>query len=387
MEIISALAIILITSFVIWKSGEGFESASDYLGRNLSNGVKGATINAIGSSMPELLTTFFFLFLLKNAEGFAGGLGTTAGSAVFNALVIPFIVGISVFFKFKKTSLSFSKKVVIRDGISLILVDILLIIMIKSGSENGAGLSWKEGAILMGFYILYLVYLFAKMDKNDKPPIQKESKQIREVIKRKKRDVFKSLGGFNFTEAFLGPHEINNKRAWTLLLFSMIVMSAGCYGLVEGSIYLGEAIGIPIFVVSVVIVAAATSVPDTYLSFKDASKGNYDDSLSNAFGSNVFDIGFAIGFPIFIFGLIYGDINLSSSIERDISELLILLLIITVIVFIIFISGSQLTVVKVFSLFALYISFLVIVLAKAFELEFIKGLSEILYKISDYFII
>ena len=387
MEIISALAIILITSFVIWKSGEGFESASDYLGRNLSNGVKGATINAIGSSMPELLTTFFFLFLLKNAEGFAGGLGTTAGSAVFNAVVIPFIVGISVFFKFKKTSLSFSKKVVIRDGISLILVDILLIIMIKSGSENGAGLSWKEGAILMGFYILYLVYLFAKMDKNDKPPIQKESKQIREVIKRKKRDVFKSLGGFNFTEAFLGPHEINNKRAWTLLLFSMIVMSAGCYGLVEGSIYLGEAIGIPIFVVSVVIVAAATSVPDTYLSFKDASKGNYDDSLSNAFGSNVFDIGFAIGFPIFIFGLIYGDINLSSSIERDISELLILLLIITVIVFIIFISGSQLTVVKVFSLFALYISFLVIVLAKAFELEFIKGLSEILYKISDYFVI
>lgn len=387
MEIISALAIILITSFVIWKSGEGFESASDYLGRNLSNGVKGATINAIGSSMPELLTTFFFLFLLKNAEGFAGGLGTTAGSAVFNAVVIPFIVGISVFFKFKKTSLSFSKKVVIRDGISLILVDILLIIMIKSGSENGAGLSWKEGAILMGFYILYLVYLFAKMDKNDKSPIQKESKQIREVIKRKKRDVFKSLGGFNFTEAFLGPHEINNKRAWTLLLFSMIVMSAGCYGLVEGSIYLGEAIGIPIFVVSVVIVAAATSVPDTYLSFKDASKGNYDDSLSNAFGSNVFDIGFAIGFPIFIFGLIYGDINLSSSIERDISELLILLLIITVIVFIIFISGSQLTVVKVFSLFALYISFLVIVLAKAFELEFIKGLSEILYKISDYFII
>ena len=387
MEIISALAIILITSFVIWKSGEGFESASDYLGRNLSNGVKGATINAIGSSMPELLTTFFFLFLLKNAEGFAGGLGTTAGSAVFNAVVIPFIVGISVFFKFKKTSLSFSKKVVIRDGISLILVDILLIIMIKSGSENGAGLSWKEGAILMGFYILYLVYLFAKMDKNDKSPIQKESKQIREVIKRKKRDVFKSLGGFNFTEAFLGPHEINNKRAWTLLLFSMIVMSAGCYGLVEGSIYLGEAIGIPIFVVSVVIVAAATSVPDTYLSFKDASKGNYDDSLSNAFGSNVFDIGFAIGFPIFIFGLIYGDINLSSSIERDISELLILLLIITVIVFIIFISGSQLTVVKVFSLFALYISFLVIVLAKAFELEFIKGLSEILYKISDYFVI
>ena len=60
MGIIIPIILIIITSIIIWKSSDGFDVASSYLGRNLSNGVKGATINAISSSMPELLTTIFF---------------------------------------------------------------------------------------------------------------------------------------------------------------------------------------------------------------------------------------------------------------------------------------------------------------------------------------
>ena len=48
---------------VLRNSSDGFDIASSYLGRNLSDGVKGATINAISSSMPELLTSIFFLIL------------------------------------------------------------------------------------------------------------------------------------------------------------------------------------------------------------------------------------------------------------------------------------------------------------------------------------
>ena len=73
--------------FIIWRSAAGFEIASDYLGRKLSHGVKGATLNAIASSMPEFLSSFFFLFYLKDVNGFSGGLGITAGSSIFNLLV------------------------------------------------------------------------------------------------------------------------------------------------------------------------------------------------------------------------------------------------------------------------------------------------------------
>ena len=102
MGVVIPLILIILTSVIIWKSSDGFDKASTYLGRNLSDGVKGATINAISSSMPELLTTIFFLIFLKDAEGFSGGIGTVAGSAVYNAIIIPALsIMVVYFYNFK----------------------------------------------------------------------------------------------------------------------------------------------------------------------------------------------------------------------------------------------------------------------------------------------
>ena len=379
-------------ALVIWKSGEGFESASDYLGRNLSDGVKGATINAIGSSLPELLTTIFFLFILKNAEGFAAGLGTTAGSAVFNAVVIPFIVVLAVYFKFNKSEITISRKVIFRDGIALILVNVLLLVVIKSNffgdpisGESIYSLTWKEGAVLMVFYLLYLAFLFLKMDKSKRDKVTGAKIDRSKIPSRSKMEILRSIRKFNFEQAFVGHGTITQTRAWLLLLFSMLVMSAGCYGLAEASIMLGDALGIPIFIVSVIIAAAATSVPDTFLSYKDALKGNYDDSISNAFGSNVFDIGFAVGFPVLLFGLLFGEIILDASVIKDISELLVLLLFITIAVFLIFISSNKLSIWKVMFMFLFYILFIFIILGKAYDVEVVKPISEYLLEFSNIF--
>ena len=394
MEILIPLLIIVIMALVIWKSGEGFESASDYLGRNLSNGVKGATINAIGSSLPELLTTIFFLFILRNAEGFAAGLGTTAGSAVFNAVVIPFVVVLAVYFKFNKSEFTISRKVIFRDGIALILVNVLLLVVIKSNffgetitGDSAFSLTWKEGALLMVFYLFYLAYLFLKMDKSKRDKVTGEKIDRSKIPSRSKIEILRSIRKFNFEQAFVGHGTITQTRAWLLLLFSMLVMSAGCYGLAEASIMLGDALGIPIFIVSVIIAAAATSVPDTFLSYKDALKGNYDDSISNAFGSNVFDIGFAVGFPVLLFGLLFGEISLDAVVLKDISELLVLLLVITIAVFLIFISSNKLSIWKVTFVFLFYILFIFIILAKAYGLEMVKPISEYLFEFSNFFII
>ena len=379
-------------ALVIWKSGEGFESASDYLGRNLSDGVKGATINAIGSSLPELLTTIFFLFILRNAEGFAAGLGTTAGSAVFNAALIPFIVVLAVYFKFNKSEITISRKVIFRDGVALILVNILLLVVINSnffGEAVGNGyiysLTWKEGALLMVFYLFYLAYLFIKMSKSKRDNVTGEKIDRSKIPSRSKVEILRSIRKFNFEQAFVGHGTITQTRAWLLLIFSMLIMSAGCYGLAEASIMLGDALGIPIFIVSVIIAAAATSVPDTFLSYKDALKGNYDDSISNAFGSNVFDIGFAVGFPVLIFGLIFGEISLDTYILKDISELLVLLLFITIAVFLIFISSKKLSIWKVVIVFLFYVLFIFITLAKTEDVEMVRPVSEFLLEFSNYF--
>ena len=67
MGIIIPLFLIIFSSLIIWKASNGFDDASSFLGRNLTEGVKGATINAISSSMPELLTSIFFLLFLKDS--------------------------------------------------------------------------------------------------------------------------------------------------------------------------------------------------------------------------------------------------------------------------------------------------------------------------------
>ena len=59
------LIVMIVCSYIIAKSCDVFEAATDCLGSNLSDGVKGATLNAIGSSMPELLTTVFFLIMAE----------------------------------------------------------------------------------------------------------------------------------------------------------------------------------------------------------------------------------------------------------------------------------------------------------------------------------
>ena len=92
-----ALIYISISCLIIWRSSNGFEIASDFLGRRLPPGIKGATLNAIASSMPEFLTTIFFLFYLGDADGFSGGLGVTSGSALFNLLIIPALAVLVIF--------------------------------------------------------------------------------------------------------------------------------------------------------------------------------------------------------------------------------------------------------------------------------------------------
>ena len=69
---LASIIFISISCIIIWRSSNGFEIASDFLGRKMPLGIKGATLNAVASSMPEFLTTLFFLFYLRDSDGFSG---------------------------------------------------------------------------------------------------------------------------------------------------------------------------------------------------------------------------------------------------------------------------------------------------------------------------
>ena len=101
---ISSILIILITIHVMRKCASSFDIAANYLTKGLGEGIKGPTINAVASSLPELLISSMFLFYFKDIKGFSAGYGTIIGSSAFNIALIPVISFLFVYFKNGKSN-------------------------------------------------------------------------------------------------------------------------------------------------------------------------------------------------------------------------------------------------------------------------------------------
>lgn len=380
--ILLSLFFIVLCCLIIWRASDGFEVASEYLGRNLSEGVRGATINAIGSSMPELFTTLFFLFILFDKDGFAGGIGTTAGSAIFNGMIIPAVVILIVVFKRINSSVTVSRKVLLRDGIALLLCELILIFLL-----GGTTLTWVHGLVLMALYGIYVTYMLTSM-KNNQQKVVSGEEDIEEELEEEDKEPNNKGFILNFLLLDLEPivikDKVNTKNSWFLLLLAMLIIGGACLLLVKSCEWLGDELGIPIYFIAVILASAATSVPDTILSMKDAQKGNYDDAVSNALGSNIFDVCFALGFPLFLFTIFYGPIEMSPETVINVSELRILLFILTGLAFIIYIAKRKMGALSAVLLLTIYVAFTVYILGRSVDAEFANVISVYLHQINEY---
>ncbi len=388
MGILIPLFLVIICCVVIWRASDGFTVASDYIGRNLSEGVRGATINAIGSSLPELFTTFFFLFYLKDVDGFSGGIGTTAGSAIFNGMIIPAFVILVVILTGLAKNITVSQKVLFRDGFSLIIAEFLFIIII-----SGSALYWWHGLFLMVIYFIYLTYMLISMKKIS-PENQPGTPQFK--LHEERKSTWHYLITFDLEPIFIGEKRISNKTAWPLLIFSTFSIAFTCLLLVQACEWIGSAeytvpflgtyagLDIPIVFVAVILASAASSVPDTIISMNDARKGNYDDAISNALGSNIFDICFALGFPLFLYTIIYGPIIMNEATIEQSSELRMLLLLLTIIAFGVYTYRKIINRVQAYILLGIYGIFTLYVIGRGADHPVANNIANILRDLVSY---
>jgi Ca2+/Na+ antiporter len=395
MGLLIPLIIIALCCLVIWRAGDGFMVASEYVGRNLSEGVRGATINAIASSMPEVFTSFFFLFVLNDATGFSGGIGTTAGSAIFNSMVIPAVSIIAVISMGVVKKIEISRKVLFRDGIALIIAEFIFLILI-----SGSSLDWHHGLLLMSVYVVYIVFMFASMDKKTKEALVASAPQegpVEAVEGRGSSSFFLAVITLDLKRVFIGKAKINDTRAWFLLVTATMCIAGVCYWLVLACEWLGEktyevpylgtfeGLDIPVMFVALILASAASSFPDTIISIKDAKKGNYDDAISNALGSNIFDVCFALGFPLFVFTLINGPIVMSEDIIDLSSELRLLLLLSTVAALVVFTTGKYMGRGKAFILLGIYVFFVTYIVGRGTGNEWAQSMADGLVSVVHFF--
>lgn len=364
MVTLSALFAITLAMLIIWRSSDGFEVASGYLGRNLTDGVRGATINAVGSSIPELFTTLFSLMLLGEVDNFAFGIGTTAGSAIFNGMIIPAVAILAVIGYGIAHKVNVSRKVILRDGIGLIIAELILIYMV-----SGNHLTWVHGLVLMLTYVVYVAYMFGTMKKKEETTaVEEKPEELEGKSMERKQSVLKALMLLDFEDVFVRK-KINTANAWMLLLFSMLVIGLACIVLIHSCELLSEELGIAPYFIAVVLASAATSVPDTILSYRDAVAGQYDDAVANALGSNIFDICFALGFPLFAFTLFNGPIVMTPETVANVAELQASLVILTIVAFLIYYFNNGLKQIHAFLLLGLYVAFIGFIFAKAYAYD------------------
>jgi len=352
MGILFCFFLIIISSIIIWRSCVVFDVASKKIGKNLKNGVRGATINAIGSSLPELFTAFFFLLFMQNTIGFSAGLATIIGSAIFNILIIPSIV---IFIVLKNnTSIIINKKPIIRDSVFLIISQLSLLLVLNIG-EKEAQITLDESCFIMLIYLIYLIYL-------SKGSLIKKNKE----------------------------QHITNKNAWKNLIFSLIPIAIGCAVLVfacelfAGSAFKNsyswlskignmgelEGLGMELPIIALFFAAAASSVPDLIISYRDAKSNDVEDSLANPIGSNLFDICVAFGFPLFLYNIFFQNKPISFegnegiySIET-ISLLLIIMISLTIIFLFSLIFAKKYNIYHAVLFTSLYILFIIIIVLK-----------------------
>lgn len=270
MGLIINILIILITSIVIYYIGNIFAESSSKIGDylNLPRSVKGATFDAIASSLPELLVALFAVIFFKKFEV---GIGTIAGSALFNLLIIPGICVLVAPITFKV-----SKKVISRDAMFYLIAVFSLIVLLLYFKTWGLGIA----IILLLMYLIYIKEI-VKHSKNHK----KENKNKKETGIR----ISKEIGIF---------------------LITLIIIGIATYFLTKSSINLSEILNISPVIIAFTITAAATSVPDTVISVANAKKGDLDDAVSNVFGSNIFDIFVGLGLPLLIYSLFAGPVQI-----------------------------------------------------------------------------
>jgi len=318
MAIVYLLALVFIFYLLAKICDQYFVKSLDILSKKLklSEDVAGATFMAVGSSAPEFFTALIAVTKVGSEQV---GSGTIVGSAIFNILVI---VGASALV----ATSYLSWKPVIRDMVFYIISIIVLLITFQDGIIT----IWEAGLYILS-YVVYIGVLVkwkqisGYTEKSDELEMVSHEFEEEEQRAKKSRGVFHLIEKYiDTTLSYLFPNPEKRKNGYvitfTISIISIIVLS---WALVEIAILLAHDLGIPEVIIALTILAGGTSIPDLLSSLIVARQGRGDMAVSNAVGSNIFDILICLGFPWMLYILSTGKPMIVAT-ENLISSILLL---------------------------------------------------------------
>lgn len=257
--------ILLVIGFVVLMKGATFfvDGASS-IARNfkLSKMLVGLTIVAFGTSAPEFAVSIQSML----SESGEIVLGNVIGSNILNILLILGISSIIHSLNVKNTTV---KKEI---PIVLLLTSVLIVLMSDQalGGRNNI-LTRGDGLVIILFFLVFVYYLISMTRK--KIEDEKEEENILPL-----------------------------RKSISYTILGIVAIMIGSRTVVDSATELAKILGITERLIALTVVAVGTSLPELVTSIVATKKGEYDISIGNVVGSNIFNIGIVLALPVLLFG-------------------------------------------------------------------------------------
>jgi len=246
--------LVFIVSMYALSKGADFvieESEKIAFHYNISSFIIGATLVALGTSLPEMAASMMASYDGRNDMAVANVIGS-------NIINISLVLG--VVFVFSK-KIEPKRDIFKQDGAWGVFPVFAFVVMVMDGS-----ISRFEGFMLLLMMIAYLIFL-----------VNNDEEIANEVDEELKKEPF------------------DWKRSLPMLLAGFVLVIVGADFTIDSASNIARYFGVSEWVIGLLLVAFGTSLPELMVSISAAKKGNGDMVLGGIIGSNVSNFTVVLG--------------------------------------------------------------------------------------------
>lgn len=243
--------ILMVGFFFLVKGADWFVEGAANIARKfgIPQLIIGLTIVAMGTSMPEAAVSI--TAAMQQNAGIT--IGNVVGSNILNIFIILGITAVLTNVGIQKSTLTYEIPFMIAVTIVLMLCGV-----------TGGKVTFSEGVVLWGLFLIYMAYLFVMSQKSENV----------EETETKKYSIWKCI--------------------FMMLAGGFLVVKGSDFA-VSGASAIARYFGMSERFIGLTIVALGTSLPELVTSVTAAKRGNAGIAIGNIVGSNIFNILFVIG--------------------------------------------------------------------------------------------
>lgn len=219
----------------------------------------GATLVAVGTSLPELISSLVAVAKGKTELVAANVVGSNIGNILLILGLTALVSG----------NLSLQKGAAKIERWFLAVSALFLIVF----TVNGVVSFW-EGCLLV---VVALLYIVLKLRNGNE-------KEAADSVRKQEKS----------------PHPLSMQKAYLFLLGGVVGLYLGAEYTIESILSLSALLGIPSTIIAITALAVGTSLPELIVSVDTAMQGKYDIAVGNVMGSNIFNAIVIMGIPALI---------------------------------------------------------------------------------------